>query len=609
MTWRLLARVTLALACTGLLASPARPAGYESLLEQGRFYLSRGATYGTDAVRVLEQARGVAPERAAQDPEWMAALAAAYEATARYTEAYWLLRHLQATAALGPSEEALLDRLLGSSGLGRVRLLCAVTAREVAVSFSPEPGARVDVSARKALERLRELLDRGVELGPEGLVLLLPEGRYALTVASPQVTGGEAPLPVEVWAGDETAVRLLARYPAADQWLAAPGSRSLRLTWPPLDGGVYRLVRLDAAGESTVCRGTEPTCLDTGLGLGEPVPYRLETRDGSGELLAVASARFATLAPVREVAADAQLDGRLRMRIRWVLGEGAADRVRVLRLGPDPALVGELDDPAGLAEGALSDGPFVPAAGARTVTYRVEALVAGFPEPVAAVRVEAEVPPRVVRVAQVGESLTAGAVAVFWETVPREGVADGYAVFRMDRERGWGELVGRVDDPFAREFEYWVDDPLGASEAAHFVVPYLGDRFLLDPERIEVADDPPARGFDARRRKGEPLPDLALHWEPYAGAVRYLVRVGERELWKEAREPYLEISNLQTRLMATEHRVSVAAVDRQGRQIPLVQMQLAYTHYGDAAAAAVRPEAEDPGAQPEAGPGRPEREP
>jgi len=561
-----------------LAAAPAWGAGYDSLVEQGLFYLSRGSTYGPEAVRSLEDARAQEPERAAADPKLLAGLARAYNVTIRYTEAFWLLQALERLGPLGAEEQALRERLLAESGLGRVRLLSAVPLGGLTARLEPAEGARFDVSARKALERLGELLERGVRPGPEGLTLLAPEGHYRFSCATAALHAPREPVDLEVWAGDEVSLRLVPVFPEPSRWQVDARSRSISLAWPPLEGMGYRLHRGLGEEERVVYEGAEPAYADSGLPVGAKVAYRLEVLAPGGEVVAASRAEAQTLPPVSQVSAEGRLEDDLRAQVRWTLGQGAADRVRVVREdAAGDVLVLERGGTEPVQRGQFVDGPFRPEAGERPLRYRVEAWVEGDGAPAATGRVQVTVPPLVERVTDVAESIDRGAVVVAWDTIPRDGAAEGYAIYRQKGEGVTGELVGRVAEPFAREFEYPVADPLAATAWRHFVVPYVGERYLLDPERLEVRGTEPQDGLDRRQRRGERLPDLGLSWAPYPGARLYAVIVGEREVL--VKKPYVEAAGLQNPLMGTENRVEVFAVDAKGERVPLLALELTYQHY------------------------------
>jgi len=578
----------LALFLALLQPAPARGAGYENLVDQGLFYLSRGATYGPEAVRSLEQAREAEPERAGADPRLLGALARAYALTSRYTESFWVLEGLEAVGPLGAEEQALRERLLSESGLGRVRLVSAVPVPALQARFEPAAGARLDVAARKALDRLEEFLSRGVRVGARGATLLVPEARYRLSLRADALEAPREPVDLEVWAGDEVGVRLVPRFPEPDRWRVGARSRSVTLSWPALPGATYRLIRVLAGEERIVYEGEAPAYVDSGLPVGAAVTYRLRCVSPAGEVVAASEVEAETLPPVSEVSGEAELGPDLRVRVGWSLGRGAADRVRVVREGREgEAVIAEVSGGEGIREGQAEDGPFVPLPDGQELRYRVEAWVEGDGDPAAVGRVAVDVPPQVVRVADVAESIDRGAVVVVWDTVPRDAIAEGYAIFRQKGPDLEGELVGRATDPFAREFAYEVEDPLTASSWRHFVVPYVGERYLLDPEQTRVSGAVPQEGLERRHGKGEELPDLGLSWDPYPGARMYAVTVGDREVL--VKRPYVEARGLQNPLMSTDQRVAVFAVDPKGERVLLLSVDLRYGHYPRGREAEERP--------------------
>jgi len=565
-----------------LLALPlgAGAASYESQLEQGLFYLGRGPTYAPEAVRALEAARALDPEKAVGDGRLLGGLARAYAITARYSEAFWLLEELEGSAALSPEDAALRQRLLGESGLGRVRLLCAVPLSGLTARVEPAEGTRLEATSRRTLERLGELLARGVDPGPEGVVLLAPEGVYRLGFDSPELEAPSGSAELEVWAGDEVALRLVPRYPSPEGWTVEARSRSVTLSWAALEGASFRLFRRagDDGEAKLVYRGAEDRYADTGLPVGARVEYRLETLADRGELLAVSEVTARTLPPVAALSSEAILAEDLHVRIRWQLGDGAADRVRVVREDPEgDVVVGEAGAPEPVFQGQVRDGPFAPRQAPRRVAFRVEAWVDGEAEPSASGRAEVEIPPLVFKVAGVTESIERGGVVVSWETLPRDAAADGYAVFRQRGQGVEGELVARVEGPFVREFEYPVEDPLAAAGWRHSVLPYVGDRYILDPDRMEFRGTEPDSGLDRRHRMGQKIPDMGLSWAPYPGARGYVVTLGEQEV--RVNRPYVEASGLQSPLMGTSNHVAVFALDGTGRRVPLLTVEVNYEHY------------------------------
>ncbi len=272
------------------LLAPAPGSGavsYDTALRQGRFYLSRGPAYGPDALSSLLKAQEADPGRAASDPRWLRAAARAYALTSRYTRAFRLLERLEALGALDPGSELLREQILTETGLGRLVLESALPVDLSRPSIRPLTGSPPDSSSRKILERLSELLQEGVRIGPRPLVLLVPEGRFSFDPGPDAPLHAPAgPVDLEVWAGDEVRLRLVARYPEPGRWRVRPESRSIRLAWPPVEGFRYRLFRLQDAGPVRVYEGTQPEFRDDGLPVGSAVAYRLEVLDGRGQVVA-----------------------------------------------------------------------------------------------------------------------------------------------------------------------------------------------------------------------------------------------------------------------------------------------------------------------------------
>jgi hypothetical protein len=99
----------------------------------------------------------------------------------------------------------------------------------------------------------------------------------------------------------------------------------------------------------------------------------------------------------------------------------------------------------------------------------------------------------------------------------------------------------------------------------------------VNPEKITLSGLPPREDFDRRSLRATPLPSVALSWDPYPGARQYLVRYLDEE--KIIEKPYIELTGLQSRLMGTESLVEVFALTPEGRTVPLVSVDLRYTHY------------------------------
>ncbi len=561
-------------------AGPAR-AGYETDLERGSFFLERGATYGPDAVRSLEAARDADPDRAGADPRWLLAAARAYALTSRFTEAYGLLERLLQRDPGNEAGRDLRDWLLGDAGLGRVRVVSAVPLDRVAARLEALDASRLDVAARRALGRLGELLARGVPAAPAGTTLLVPEGRYRFTLEpAPAVFAPTGPVTLEVWAGDEGRVRVVPRYPGPSGWDVRPAARTISLGWPPLAGATYRLVRETDLGDEPVWAGSGTRCTDTGLSVGQTVTYRLEALGPGGEVVAASRVSARTEPPVERVAAAAEIGPDLRVEVGWALGDGAADAVRVVREDPDgDRQLARLEPPESLVEGSVFDGPVVPGRSPRVLAYRVEAWVLGSDRPSAAARVEVPLAARVERVSAVVESVEGSGVVVAWETVPRDGLASGYRIYRVRGDGTAAERVGEVLDPFGREYYYEVADPLEAGGWRHFVVPLLDGRVVLDPDAFRVSEPETPRSFGRRARQNEELPDLGLSWDPVPGAVGYAVALldGDRVVAERlVRKPFADLSGLRSPLMGVRRRVRVRAITAGGQEVPVLTLDVAY---------------------------------
>ncbi len=559
--------------------TPGWAKGYQALLEEGLFYLTRGASYTPDAVRSLEAARAADPARAGTDRKLAGALAQAYVATHRYTEALWLVEALEAAGQGGAEEATLRTRLLGEFGLARLRLETAVAVGSLTGSLAPAEGTRLEVAARRALERVAEVVARGVAVPPPGIDLLVPEGRYLLRFDGDALAGPRQAVPVEAWAGEEAVVRLVPRFPPAAAWTRVPGPGSVALAWPELPGASYRLRRsLGDGAEEVVYEGSRPEHLDRGVPARDEARYRLEIMGPGGALLAVSGTSARSLPPVASAQLKGTLGEDLRAKLAWALGEGAVDRLLVVReeRGGDQVVL-ELTAGAVSPRGEHKDGPHEPEATFRDVSYRLEAWVAGEESPSAVARTAVRVPPALERVTDVVEGVDRGSVVISWDAIPRDGVADGYAIFRQKSEDVTGELLGRVQDPHGREFVYPAEDPLKASSWRHFVIPYRGERYLLDPTWLQVSGKVPAESLERRQRKGAPLPDLGLSWAPYPGARQYLVTAGDKEVL--VRNPYAEFNGIQNALMGAHQRIAVFALDGTGQTVPLLTVEVQYAHY------------------------------
>ncbi len=568
----------LAFAIASALLIPTGSTGavsYETALRQGNFYLSRGPAYGSDALNSLLEARKADPARAASDPRWLRAAARAYALTSRYTRSFRLLERLEALGALDEGSAVLRERILTEAGLGRLILESALPVDLPRPSIRPAAGAVPDAASRKILNRLSEFLQEGLRVGPGPVLLLVPEGRFSFDPGEgARLYSPAGPVDVEVWAGDEARLRFVPRYPEPDLWRVRPESRAIRLEWPPVDGFRYRLFRLLGAGPVRVYEGVQPEFRDSGLPVASTVSYRLELLDANGDVVAVGLVDTGTLDPVRDITVRAGLLDDLRIRIEWSLGPGASDEIRVYR----EAEGGKTEITRSTRpEGRVLDGPFVPAPASQTLTYVVEAWIQGESSPCASSAVRVEIPPRVQEVVDVSHAVEDGSVIVFWSTVPRDGVAEGYRIYRRAENGVEAELVGEIRSASAREFVYETAQDADALSLEHLVVPYVGNTVILGRGAVRASGSPPDRDFKRRIKSGRTLPDLALSWNPHAEARLYAVTVGEREVL--LKHPYVELDGLQTPLFPTRYPIRVFAVTGNGDRVLLLQLQVSYERY------------------------------
>ncbi len=571
-------QAVLALAiASALFVSPgsAGEVSYDTALRQGDFYLSRGPAYGPDALNSLLEARRADPGRAMSDPRWLRSAAKAYALTSRYTRAFRLLQRLAAQGAMDEGSAVLRERILAETGLGRLILESALPLDLPRLSIRAAAETPLDPASRKVLNRLSELLEEGVRVGPDPVLLLVPEGRFSIDPGEgARLYSPAGPVDVEIWAGDEVRLRFVPRYPEPELWRVYPESRAVRLEWPPLNGFRYRLSRLLGSEPVRVYEGTQPAFRDSGLPVASTISYRLEVLDANGEVVAVGLVETGTLDPVRDIAVHTELLDNLRVRIEWSLGPGASDEIRVYR---------ETDDGkteitrSSRAQDRVLDGPFLPAAATQTLTYVVEAWLQGESNPCASSEASVDIPPRVQEVVDVSHSVENGSVIVFWSTVPREGVAEGYRIYRRAGHGVEGELVGDVRSAFAREYVYETARDTDALSVEHLVVPYVGNTMILGHDRVRASGSPPDKDFKRRVKSGRALPDLALSWNPHAETRLYAVTVADREIL--LKRPYVELDALQSPLFPTRYPIRVFAVTRSGERVPLVELQVSYEPY------------------------------
>lgn len=565
--------------CCLLVALCAHGAQYDNLLEKGEFFLEKGPAYAPDAVRALEQAREEDSERAAADVRYVAAAGLAYMRTHRYTEAYGLIEGLERRDGGDAKTEAIKDFLLNEAGVGRMVLLGAAPIEGLTGTLTPLEGVRLEVTSRKALEKLNALLSRGMRAGPDGLTLLIPEGRFLFAANRPLGAPDAMEKELEIWAGDELVQRILTQHPAPDRWGVQAGNRTIGLTWPPLEDANYQLLRIDEEGQTlTLYEGDRTGFTDNDAPLDVIVTYRLLTRSVAGELLALGEVSARARPPVQWIGAEVQIQGNLTAALSWTMDEGSIDRLRLLRedRGETEVLV-DVSGEEVVRHGEVDDGPLIPGSVGRTLHYYVESWMEGEQEPSAIAAVDLHVPALAARIEAVTEEITPDRIFVEWETFPRDALAGGYAIYRVGSGGVIGELMGRVDNAHARDFSYVPKQAAPDPGWRHFVLPYLNDRYLAEPQEIEASGEKPKYRMRKRRDVEINLPDVALVWQVHAEATRYVVKVGDKEL--QIRDNYVELSGLQSLLKGAEHLVEILAVGEDNRRIPLLSMELRYNHY------------------------------
>ncbi|PLX41538.1 MAG: hypothetical protein C0609_11020, partial [Deltaproteobacteria bacterium] len=190
------------------------------------------------------------------------------------------------------------------------------------------------------------------------------------------------------------------------------------------------------------------------------------------------------------------------------------------------------------------------------------------------------IPPQIARVDAVYEDREYDQVHIEWETFPKDALAEGYAIYSLGEERGViGELVGRVENAHAREYNYTPSKKIGEEyNLRHFVLPYIGERFLVKPFEEEASTEKPTLPFRKRLREGDgTIPNLALSWDGYEGATRYIVTIDGRE--RHITENYIEFKELQNLLMGENYKLTVEALLPDGNKAPVLSLDLDYTHY------------------------------
>ncbi len=572
----------------------AQSAEYESLLEKGEFFLEKGTAYAPDAVRTLEQVLEQNFERAWKDPRFVVTIARAYTRVHRLSEAFNWISRFERQAEPTAQIEALKDFLLNEAGVGRLRLSAAIPTAGVTAKFEPTGETRIDVTGRKILDKLNRWIIRPFELGPDGVTLLVPEGEYLLSSNMALTSDGTTATKIEVWAGDELEQHIVAPYPDAELWQIVAGNRTVELSWPKTERANYLLVRqIEDEEPLVVYEGKEPGFTDTGLLVGVAISYTLETLGPDGSVWAVGGVDTMALPPVSQVWGGVSFDGDLHSTLWWGTDEGTLDRLVIIREGKKS--VKTLVDLSGdemVRNGELRDGPILPTKSEQEFVYKVQAWVDGEAEP-AEFSAELVVPPEVAEVDAVSEEITSDKIFIEWGTNPVDAVAQGYSIYLMRSPLDIGELVGKVEDAHAREFSYVPTGNMSPSaQWRHIVIPYVGERFLVQPEPVVLKTKAPGdltieKRYERARRRGAKLPNVMLSWDPHPNARNYLVkRIGAAgsegtNEWvvKTPNLDYLELSGLQTILMGTGHRLEVSAVLYTGEVVLIMSLDLNYQHY------------------------------
>jgi hypothetical protein len=564
------------------LALPAFPAEFDNLLEKGEFFNEKGSAYASDAVKMLEQAKEVDPARAKTDPRFVAAVAKAYAGVFRYSEAYMAIEGLDKAGKGNEKTAALMDFLLNETGAGRLRLINAVPYAGLTGTIEPINEARLDVSARKAVDKLKQYLSRPRELSPEGLTLMIPEGKFRITFSAPIDDKDTHSVELEIWAGDQLEQRLVSLYPEPKTVKVIPGNRTASFAWPPLEGAVsYRLQRKKASGQWEVrYEGEKEAFLDADVPLGETVGYRLYSLDKDGLPLAFCDLQAWAMSPVASATISASIESDLTAAVSWELAGGTLDRlVLLMKSETEEKTLFDLRGEEIVRAGEVSEGPLTLKPAEQTIKFRIEAWLDGADAPSAFAETMLPVPPQVARIEEIGEEVRPDRITVEWSTFPRDALAQGYAIYVTGMKGVIGELVARVDNAHAREFSYVPRVELADNaQLRHFVLPYVGDRFLVMPTEFEISAEKPQIPFEKRARGGRTsIGDLALAWDPYPEATRYIVRVDDKEVI--IGEIYLELSGLQTKLLGKESKIRVFALNKDRQEVPILSVDLKYEHY------------------------------
>lgn len=568
----------LALLFAGL---PAHAEDYSNLVERGEFFLAKGASYMPDAVRALEEAGEADPQRAAADARFVAAIAKAYLGVSRLTEAYhWILK-LDRSGVKDKKVEGLKDHLLNEAGVGRLHLTARLPAFGVTGALKPEAETKLDGAGKKVLEKLNSFLQKPFSVGKEGLTLLVPEGKLTFSSNVPVGADGVYAKSFEIYAGDEVEQHLVAPFPTREGWKMVPGNRSVDLSWPSAEKvGSYRLTR--AVGDrpaATLYEGADNAFSDKNAPPGIAATYTLLTFGGDGLLWGLSRIEATAKPPASAVSAKAHLNSELQVMLDWEIGDGSLDRLVIKKTerGEERTIVDQRGEEI-VKSGEITDGPVTPAPVPQQVVYSVIAMVEGV-EQNAQAKAVVLVPALASRIDSVKEQFTPDRVYVEWETFPRDAVAEGYHIYLLREPQGMGELMGTVKDAAAREFNY-VPRTVEQANAKwkHLVIPYLGNRFLVDLASIEAYDKAPDGEMSRRLKRMRKIPNMILSWEPLTHATRYIVKVsGKKEFF--VRENYVELTGLQANFTDAPGDVKVFALLSDGSLALVLTANIDYKRY------------------------------
>jgi hypothetical protein len=165
-----------------------------------------------------------------------------------------------------------------------------------------------------------------------------------------------------------------------------------------------------------------------------------------------------------------------------------------------------------------------------------------------------------------------------WETFPTDGLADGFLIYLVKTENGVAELVAKVKNSSAREYRYIPKSGVTPdAQWHHKVIPYLGEKFLIELTPLEIKDKPTEVEYKKRKEAALKPSDLILSWEAAKDADSYLVRVGLKEYI--IKNNYIEISRLQSQIDSADYKIEVFALGKDGELTLLVKMNLGYENY------------------------------